>query len=448
VTRRTFLRALGLPVTASLLAPLLASSQAQGGDYRALVVLYLGGGNDGHNVLVPTDGLYTDYQAARQNLALPRNSLLPLTGSHIGHTFGLHPALQPLVPLFHQQRLQFIANVGALVRPCTAAQVLADAVEVPPFLFSHSDQTEIACGWIVSENPTGWAGRGLESLPEGLRHRNAAVTMGGMRTLVLGRRSPVSFMPVGGQRWWGYGDMANPQQSATQALLRMAQWQSRNDYEREYIRTLGQELEDSMYFTRLFAKAPTMQADFGPAGDPLVERLRGLASVLPLFKAEGLKRQVFLVDWGEFDTHANQRGSGRLTQDAQLARLAQALKAFDDSNRATGMDLQVTTLVMTEFGRTLRPGSGGGSEHAWGNHWWVMGGPVAGGGVTGVFPSPRLGGPDDSDPGQNGRHTPTLSIDQVAATLMQWLGLPSSRFAEVLPNLVNFPSATLPLLRA
>ena len=171
------------------------------------------------------------------------------------------------------------------------------------------------------------------------------------------------------------------------------------------------------------------------------------ASLLPQFKSDGLARQVFLLHWGGFDTHANQRGGDANTQDSQFITLAKALSAFDAANRAAGFDQNVTTLVMTEFGRTVRPGSGGGSEHAWGNHWMALGGPVAGGNVVGTFPSLVLGGPDDGDRNKNGRHVPSTSTDQVGAALMQWMGLPAANFHEVFPNLVNFAQKTVPLMR-
>ncbi len=189
-------------------------------------------------------------------------------------------------------------------------------------------------------------------------------------------------------------------------------------------------------------------ADFGNDSEQIVPGLRNLASLLPYFKSQGLKRQVFLQSWGGFDTHANQRGSAAETQDAQLAVLAKALAAFDVTNRANGMDMNVVTLVMTEFGRTIRPGSGGGSEHAWGNHWFALGGPVAGGTVLGQFPSLVLGGRDDGDVNRNGRLVPTTSVDQLGATLMQWMGLLPTQFHDVFPNLVRFPQKTIALLRA
>lgn len=444
--RRELLASLGGLGALGTLAPLSGSVGAAGEDYRALVVVYLNGGNDGHNTIVPTDGMYLDYQAARQNLALPRNSLLTLPGSSIGHTFGLHPALAPMVSMYTQQRLAFVANVGPLVMPATARQVLDQAVDVPPFLLSHSDQTAIAQGWTVNDDTSGWAGRALELLPSRLQNRAAAVTMDTNRTLVLGRRSPVSSLSQNGASWWGVGDLMRPQDVGAQALTRMAQWQFSNAYEAEYARTYGLAVNDTVFFAQAYARAVTPAGDFG-SNDYLATRLRALASVLPAFKDAGLKRQVFLLHWGAFDTHTNQRGSDANTQDAQFDILAKALKGFDDSNRASGVDMNVVTLVMTEFGRTVRPGSGGGSEHAWGNHWWAFGGPVAGGQVLGTFPSPVLGGPDDSDAQKNGRHVPTLATDQVGATLMQWLGLAPSQFHDAFPWLVNFQRKTVPLLR-
>lgn len=446
--RRHFLSAAGALPAAGLLGSLPGSIEAAGEDFRTLVVVYLNGGNDGNNTLVPTDAMYNDYQVARQNLALPKASLAALPGTSGGHTFGLHSALQPLVGLYSQQRLSFIANVGPLIVPCTARQVLDQAVDVPPFLLSHSDQTAIAQGWTVTDDNSGWAGRALELLPSQLQNRAAAVTMDTNRTLVLGKRSSVSSLSANGDSWWGIGDLKRPQEVGAQSLIRMAQWQFANAYEAEYARSYGLSINDSIFFTQAYQNRITPTGDFGPESEQLAQRLRGVASVLPYFKSVGLKRQVILLQWGSFDTHTNQRGSDTNTQDAQFAVLAKALKAFDDSNKASGMDNNVVTLVMTEFGRTVRPGSGGGSEHAWGNHWMAMGGPVNGGTVLGQFPSPVLGGPDDSDPGKNGRHVPSTSVDQVGASLMQWLGLPASQFHDVFPWLVNFSSKTIPLLRA
>lgn len=437
---------LGSTVALGAAAPLTwlgAPGRANTSDYRAVVVIFLNGGNDGHNMLIPTDGAYNDYQLSRANLALPKASLVSLPGSSAGHRFGLHPALAPLVPLYTAERLAFIANVGPLVAPATAAQVIAQAVELPPFLFSHSDQVAIQQGWTVQDDTSGWAGRALELLPLANRQPRAAVSMSPSRTLVQGRRSPVTLFSPGANRW-GPTDIETDQPLAL-AIAEMGQWQFANRYQAEFARALRAGVEDTSAFARALNKAPQASADFG-SGD-LGRRLRDLARMLPVLQSEGYRRQVYLVDWGVLDTHTDQRGSSRWSQDTQLIEFAKAFAAFDQTLGERGMRDKVLTLVMSDFGRTLRPGSGGGSEHAWGNHWLLLGDAVAGATVHGRFPGLTLGGPDDADIFRNGRHVPTTSTDQVAATLMQWLGLPSSQFHEVFPWLVNFSQKTIPLLR-
>ena len=430
----------------ALLGGMGTVTAAGAGDYRALLVLFLNGGNDGHNCLVPTDAAYGDYQRARRELALSRSSLLPLAGASAGHSFGLHPALAPLVPLYNSGRLAWIANVGPLVEPATALQVLDGRVEVPPFLLSHSDQVAIQQGWGATEDPSGWAGRLLEELPDGMRHARAACSFGHARTLVQGRRTPVSHLEadLGGSRYWGDVDVAHPEWVWTRELTRLARLQSPNAYAAEYGRTLDAAITDAAAMVEAYAAGITPSADFGSG--LLATSLRTLATMLPGFKALGYRRQVFLLNWGGFDTHANQRGSLQTTQDAQLALVSLALAGFDAANRASGLDADVATLVMTDFGRTLRPVSGGGSDHAWGNHWWAVGGPIAGRQVAGTFPTLTLGGPDDADHGRGGHFVPTTATDQVAATFARWLGLPDDRLGTVFPLLSNFARPTVDLL--
>lgn len=449
-TRRRFITS-AASVAAAALGPSLLSgfptqSAAADESYKALVVVFLNGGNDGHNTLVPVDAGYNDYQSARANLALSKASLVNLPGSAGGRAFGLHPGLTDLLPLYSQQRLAFVANVGPLIVPATARQVIEHTVAVPPFLLSHFDQVMMQQGWLAGDDLSGWGGRTLEAMPESLRHGLSAITTSTERTLVLGRSSQVSFMAGDGPRYWGWGDLAYPERQNVQVLNRMARWQFSNAYEQEYARTFGAAIKDSTVLTQALMQSQVPTQDFG--ADDLGVRLRSIATVLPYFKAQGYRRQIFFVDWGAFDTHANQRGSGPTTQDAQLPVLAKALAAFDSANRARGLDMNVVTAVMSDFGRTVRPGSGGGSEHAWGNHFWAIGGPVAGGTVLGTFPSPLLGGPDDGDPAKNGRHVPTTSTDQFAAALMLWMGLEPARLQDVFPNLTNFSQKTIPLLLA
>jgi uncharacterized protein (DUF1501 family) len=160
----------------------------------------------------------------------------------------------------------------------------------------------------------------------------------------------------------------------------------------------------------------------------------------------GYRRQVFLIGWGGFDTHSDQRGSGPRTQDAQLDTLAKAVSAFDQSNLASGLGLDVTTFILSDFNRTLQPASGAGSDHAWGNHYFVMGGSVMGGQVLGQFPSLVLGGVDDFDLEAEGRFVPSTSSDQLGASLMRWMGLPADSLLSVFPHLANFQQKSIPLM--
>jgi len=446
--RRRWLRAMGATTAAGLLGGASINSLAVDSSYKALLVIHLNGGNDGNNMLIPSDAAYGDYEYSRQNLAIPRRSLVSLSGSTAGHSFGLHPALAPLAALYEQRRLAFIPNVGPLIEPATAEKVINNQVRLPPFLLSHNDQTSMVQGWLAQEDNSGWAGRALELMPSALRHPINAVTMDTNRTLVLGKNTPVSFMVPGGGGRWGPADLAHPETAAAQAIIRMGRWQFNNAYEAEYARTFGNAVNDSVRFTRAFLAASEPEADFGPQSNGLSGNLRALASVLPVFKSQGLRRQVFLLHWGGFDTHANQRGTTMNTQDAQFADLTRALAAFDYTNLRNGLGGDVLTLVISEFGRTLRPGSGGGSEHAWGSHWMAIGGMVQGGSVIGRFPDLTLGGVDDGDLGRNGRHVPFISSDQVGASAMLWMGLGSDQLVKAFPYLANFQNKTIPLIQS
>lgn len=450
--RRTWMRQAGGLGAASVLgllggaAGMLLGDRAQAADYRAVVCLFLSGGNDGNDTLVPLDGAYADYAAGRGTQALARDSLVALPGEQLGHRFGIHPGLAPLATLYDQQRLAWIANIGPLVKPGTAQQFAERAVPLPPFLFSHSDQVAVQQGWLGDVDPSGWGGRALEAMPAAMRHSLAAVTTDNTRTLVLGRRTPISMLDASGfQRFWGPADLLNRGSEWFRATQAIGRAQSVNPYEAEYARTFAGAFDDSVEVAQSLSVAPPPQGDF-PAGT-LGVQLRTVAQLLPMWKAAGKRRQVIAINWGEFDTHSEQRGSGERSQDTQLAQVGKAMLAFDTAIRAAGLDENVITFVMSDFGRTLKPAAGAGTDHAWGNHWWVIGGPVAGGRAYGRFPTLRLGGPDDFDIRASGRWVPTTATDQFAATLVNWLGVPTDQLVSVLPNLANFAEKTVPFLR-
>lgn len=443
INRRQWLKHSGAVSLTALGGSLSFPSLVNAADYKVLLVIHLDGGNDGHNVLVPTDGAYKDYETSRTAvLALPKDSLVTLNGITAGHSFGLHPALKEVASLYNQQRFSFISNVGALIEPTTKESVLNNQVRLPVGLFSHNDQAGFVQGAV--EDTTGWAGRGLELFNAGLRHPCAAIASGNNKTLVQGRNTAVSYLLGEGNKGWGSANLLMPNSAATQSLNRMGKWQSENLYEASYMRTMATALSDTELFARANQYAAQPSQDFGSS--ELGQTTRYVASLLPVFKSMGLRRQVIQINFGGFDTHTKQRGTGRTSQDSLLATLSKVLSALDASNRENGLSQDVLTMVGTEFGRTLRPGSGEGSEHAWGTHWMLMGDAAKGGQVHGQFPSLVLGSLDDSDPNKNGRTVPYFSTDQVGATLMTWMGLTPDRYDEVFPNLKNFKLKTLPVL--
>ena len=448
--RRTLASLGGLGGAAALggLAALMPrEARTAGEDYRALVVVWLDGGNDGHNVLIPNDDTsYAEYKTGRGALAIARDRLSALSAPVNGRRYALHPSLAPLVPMFDQGRLAFLANVGLLDRPVTTAALRAGTAELPPYFGMHVEQSLLMQGATPFEPVSGWGGRGLEALPGELRHAHAglgAETNEFATPLVQGARTVATRLTQNRQTWMGWGDASNPISGVMQSLHRMQRWQHDNAYATEYMRSTMRTLADLGTTGVLYDNTAEPAGDFGNSA--LSNQFRGLARVLPKFMQAGYKRQVFQMVQPYFDTHFDQIGGYHLSQDSLLTPLGRALSAFDAAVRAAGMDHNVITLVMTEFGRTLRPAGSTGSEHGWGNHWWAFGGPVAGGTIHGTFPSLALNGADELD--GTGTLVPTMASDQVAASVLQWLGVPTGALTTVLPNLANFAQKSVPLIR-
>ena len=412
-------------------------------DYRAVVVVFAHGGWDGNDMLVPTDAGYQDYYRARPNIALKRDQLVSLSRGYANGSVGMHPALEPLRAIYDRGHLAWVANIGAMIKPLTAKQWRDNEVAVPPFLMSHKEQVDFVQGWDPASILNGWGGRGMELLPSALQGSLPVISFARDNTLVTGIRSRMTLADSGGSRWWGRADLGDPSNRWTQITESMGQLQSKNRVENEFSRSLSASFNDTVRLTLADQKAPAARTMF-PDANRLGRDLSYISRLMPVFQSEGIQRQFFYTDWGGFDTHVTQRGDadGR-AMDIQLQWLASALVAWDTELKLTGMHDKVITLVLTEFGRTLEP-AGEGTDHAWGNHWFLMGGPVKGGQVYGKLPQLVLGGVDDFD--RRGRFVPDFSSDQLAGSLLNWLGLPASQLPLVFPNLANFASKTLPVL--
>lgn len=425
----------------------LNSQSTSAGPYKALVVIHLNGGNDANDMLVPMDGAYSDYQKSRPSIAVAKNNLLFLSNQYFGHTLGINNAMASLLPLYNSGKLGFIANAGALVKPTTVSQVLNGTATLPPFLYSHPEQSQIIQGWMGDEDPSGWGGRALEAIAGSSRLKAPLVSIdSGAQTVVLGQRSRILNASSHFSRHLGPANLTDRSSNWTQIMESITRLQSPVDVESEYARTFRSVFMDSAELAQ--AEQVTKEPSGNFEDNDLARRLRFAARVMPFYRAAGASNQIYAIEWGDFDTHANQRGNGdqggRMGQDAQLAQLANALVAFDQSLQTSGLSNQVAVLVTSEFGRTLDPASGLGSDHAWGSHWMVMGNMVGGSRIYGnSFPRLILGGVDDAHDGRRGYWVPQLSSDQVAADLLVWLGLSQDRLTQVLPNLANFSQKTV-----
>jgi uncharacterized protein (DUF1501 family) len=462
VTRREFLvqsaracagYALG---TAAFVAGLqrfgLINAFAQGNDYRALVCIFLAGGNDGNNLVIPaTTTEYNQYATARSaaGLAIAQDSLLPITPVSIGSAFGFHPSLTELHDLWSAQKVSVVCNVGPLVVPLTRADYLSGAPR-PYQLFSHSDQV---AQWqtAISDRigQTGWGGRTADLFtPPSSGFPMVTALSGGIFTRGA-TTSPVTVAPAPTALNQllvlnGFGSGADDAtRKATMAFLRTI------DTDSSLVDAVDRTTNQAVGIGTLLSTDVTLATVF--PNTTLGNQLKQAAKVIKFNLTSpslGVSRQIFFCLLGGFDTHQHQVS----TQANLLTQVSQAVKAFYDATVEIGVDRQVTTFTLSDFGRTLQPAGTGaaivGTDHAWGNHHLVVGGAVRGGdfyGVAGpagtVFPVLQLSGPSDTD--NRGRWIPTTSVEQYAATLAGWYGVSAGDLPLVFPNIGRFAGTDL-----
>ena len=411
-------------------------------DYRALVCVFLFGGNDSNNTLVPFDTKgYQNYANVRGPIALGRNALLPLNPTP---DFALHPSLTEVQSLYNGNRLAFLTNVGTLVQPMTRMQYQSNQAPAPTNLFSHPDQRLEWQNQASNGNVrTGWAGRIADRM--NVQHNPGAqipmicsidgdvLFCNGATTTPVSVAPGVPVAPYCSDLQPCSSRLATAQQLATLSTgvsLVQADNEITSDAYR-YNALLGDVLKS----------APGLKTVFPTANsNPFGLQLQQVAQMMQVQAALGVKRQIFFVGGGDFDTHGGQLE----THAALLSQLSPALGAFYSATEELGLANQVTTFTCSDFSRTLQSNSSNGSDHAWGGHHMIMGGAVKGGQMYGTFPTLALGGPDDSD--NNGRWIPTTSSAQYAATLARWFGVADADMSYVLPSLVNFTSSNLGFL--
>jgi uncharacterized protein (DUF1501 family) len=437
-SRRRFLQQAGALVGAAGMASLADAQTAP--DYRALVCVFMQGGNDGHNTLVPLSAsAYNAYKAARGSLALPDgNTRLLSVNTPAGVPYGLNSGLAAIAPLWATGQLAAVANVGMLARPTTRAQYLAGAVPLPSNLFSHSDQMQqMQTGNPGGSGGTGWAGRSADAVQarNGGTRFPASISMAGSALFCTGATVPSASL-IPGFDLSGDGMTAWPD-SATAAKRTALNQILALDSGLALVQAANKVRQDAISLNALLAGAGSGGKLATPfPGTDLGRQLQQVAQIIQLRGTTGVARQVFFCAIGGFDTHSSQSWA----QWDLLRQVSEAMAAFYTATQEMGIAQQVTTFTESEFGRSLQP-SGSGTDHGWGSHHLVLGGAVRGGQLYGTMPSLALGGPDDS--GNRGVLIPSTSLDQYGATLARWFGVPASAMATVFPNLGYFATPDL-----
>ena len=444
LNRRDFLKTSG---AAALFAatPGLAYSQVVGGgapftDYRALVCVFLFGGNDSFNMLVPnTVPEYNAYAASRQNLALLQSDLLPIVpASSAGADFGLHPAMGGVQNLFQSGAAAFVTNVGPLVETTTKDDYFNGSVTLPPQLFSHNDmqdQWSSLRGNVSSK--TGWAGRMADLIRDGVAGQQMATnaSLFGSNLFqsadetvayVMGPNGPIQFEGFSGEA----GEILNDQRLAFERVVN-AQYES--VYERGFAEVQRRAIAAADTVSAAIAGAPAINTAFPQS--QLGTQLQTVAQLIGARDALDMQRQIFFVATGGFDSHDDQNDN----QPDLLGGVSDAIAAFHAATVELNVASNVTTFTQSDFGRTLTS-NGDGTDHAWGGNQLVVGGAVNGGDLYGSFPVLEIGGPEDVG---GGRMIPSTSADQYAATLAKWFGIPDIDLDVVAPNLGNFTQRDL-----
>lgn len=421
----------------SLMSSALAQTNSRFNDYKALVCVFLHGGNDSFNMLIPSDNVdYSSYQNVRQNLAISQNSLLNINpSSAMPYNLAMPDFMSPLQQLFNQGNLAFLANAGPLLQPVTKTQIQQNSSLLPPQLFSHNDQQKHwQTAWPEQSSLTGWAGRMADLIMDTANPLSMNLSIDGSNIFQTGTNSlPYSLDSSGVEPFSALNPNENwnaDRLSAFQRLLSAERHILGQAHNAVYQRA------QSNIDLLSGAIASENQSDITYPEGQLADQLKMVATLASSQKSLDHPRQVFFVSMGGFDTHDNQITS----QPRLLQSLSTALASFNDDLQARGLSDNITTFTMSDFGRTLTS-NGDGTDHGWGGHQIIMGGAVKGRDIYGKMPEDfTLNSIDDLG---DGRIIPTTSVDQYAATLAKWFGLSVSEINAVFPNLSRFNSSDL-----
>jgi uncharacterized protein (DUF1501 family) len=452
-SRRAFLRrsaALSVAASAAPFATNLATigeaAASVASDYKALVCVFLYGGNDFANTLIPYDSsTYNQYQSLRPSLALPRTSLAstilaPTTALPDGVQYAFAPTLSKLLPLFNSGKMAPVLNVGTLIQPTTKAQYQAGNVPLPPKLFSHNDQAAFWQSATTAEGGTsGWGGRMGDLFEAG--NGNATFTCinaTGNAVFLSGKSvSEYSIGPNGPIALDGNASDLFGSVTARSILRSTITAPRSHMFESDHARLTDRSLTAHSQVASAFGFAPTISTYFD-LHNYLAVQLRMVARLMSVGQELGIKRQVFFVAQDGHDLHSILSSRQPLLLDS----LADALNSFYSATVELGISDKVTTFTASDFGRAI-VNNDDGADHGWGGTHFVLGGAVKGRQIYGKSPIYANNGPDDV--GQ-GRLLPSISVDQYAATLASWFGVSDAQMATVLPSINNFSTRNIGFL--
>ncbi len=400
----------------------------QADDYKALVCIFLFGGNDGNNMIVPVDARYTAYANGRGRLALPKADLLAVGD------YGLHPQLSGVRELWTRGKAAVVANVGPLLEPLTLAQYRSGSARIPSNLFSHSDQQQ---QWHTASADgsvrTGWGGRVADMVMSANGSAQAlttALAVGGRSTFQTGITTAPFTLSPSGRFGFDVYKKSEPDNPINHAFAKLIGQQREHLFEAAWLDTMNRSIETQRMFNDVVNATAPLKTEFPASG--LADQLKTIARLIAGRNSLGAKRQVFFASLGGFDTH----GVDQLTDQAELfSEISTAMSAFYNATVELGVSENVTAFTASDFGRDFPANGNGGSDHGWGNHHLIVGGAVKGGQLYGEFPELAVGGKDDAG---GGRWIPTTSVEEYAATFARWFGVPSADMSLVSPNLSRF----------
>ena len=448
--RREFLRrasALGgagaaAPWALNLAALGEAAAQTAPSDYKALVCVFLYGGNDYGNTVIPYDTPnHAAYQTIRQTLAIPRDqlaatALTPRVALPGARQLALAPQMVRLKTIFDAGKLGVLLNVGTLVQPTTLAQYKAQSVPLPPKLFSHNDQQSVWQASTPEGAISGWGGRlGDQFLGANGNATFTCINVSGNAVFMAGQQAVQYQMSTNGAV--AINGVTRPlygSQACADALRSLITAERSHWMEQELNRVVSRSVNAQSIVASALNTLPALNTVFDSTNS-LATQLQMVAKMIAARSSMGAKRQVFFVSIGGFDLHDFLPDQ----HPGLLRKVSEALGSFYDATVELGVSNQVTAFTASDFGRTLSS-NGDGSDHGWGSHHFVLGGAVQGGRFWGQAPVVAVNGPDDV--GQ-GRLLPSSSVDQLGATLASWMGVPATDLSRVMPQISNYTQKDL-----